>query len=299
MEAGLANKEADRAVLDRAMVELRPRLHRYCARMTGSVIDGEDLVQEAILRAIDAFARAGPIMQVEAWLFRIAHNTALNFIARRGRERAIFSDEDPQMVADPLRDVESREAARAGLRTFMHLSAAQRSSVALKDVLGFSLDEVSAITGNSIGAVKANLHRGRERLRQLRLETDDAPLPVLREPEKSRLQHYVERFNARDFDGIRDLLAEDVRLELVNHTQRRGRGGFDNYFGNFRKNDNWRLVIGFVDRRPAVIVMAAADPSRPPKHFVLIEWMDGRIKGVRDFGHAPYVMPDADIVIAD
>src|SRR2546430_1736617 len=95
MEAGLGSRgasEAQRANFDRVLVNLRPRLHRYCARMTGSVIDGEDLVQEVIVRAIDAFSQAGPITHIEGWLFRIAHNTALNFITRRNRERSIFSE---------------------------------------------------------------------------------------------------------------------------------------------------------------------------------------------------------------
>jgi len=54
-----------RDVLDRLLGELRPKLHRYCARMTGSVIDGEDVIQEAMLKAIEAFPQAGPIANVE------------------------------------------------------------------------------------------------------------------------------------------------------------------------------------------------------------------------------------------
>jgi RNA polymerase sigma-70 factor (ECF subfamily) len=302
MESGLGStggSETQRANFDRALVDLRPRLHRYCARMTGSVIDGEDLVQEVLVRAIDAFSQAGPITHIEGWLFRIAHNTALNFIARRNRERAIFSNEDSQMLADPAQDAENREALTARLHMFMHLPAVQRSSIVLKDVLGYSLEEVCSVTGNSVPAAKANLHRGRARLRQLLQDGDDAPLPVLREPEKSRLRLYVERFNARDFDGIRDLLTEDVRLELVNYTQRKGRGGFDSYLGNYGRSDNWRLAIGFVSGRPAILVEDTAGSSRRSKNFVLVEWRDGMVQRVRDFGHAEYVMTDADIVLAD
>ena len=264
--------------------------------MAGSAIDGEDLVQEVVVRAIDALNRTGPIAQIEAWLFRIAHNTAVNFIARRRRERLIFSDDDTRMIADPAGEVENREAATAGLQTFMHLPAAQRSGVILKDVLGYSLDDICAITGTSIAAIKANLHRGRARLRQLLRETDSTPFPVLHEPERSRLKLYVERFNARDFDGIRDLLAEDVRLDLVNHAQRQGHGGFDSYLGNYRRTDNWRLAVGFVDKRPAILVL---DPRGRPRNFALIEWQDETVLSIRDFTHAPYVMRDADVILSD
>ena len=69
--------------LRQALGELRPKLHRYCARMTGSVIDGEDVVQEAMVKAIEAFPKAGLIADPDGWLFRIAHNAALDFLRRR------------------------------------------------------------------------------------------------------------------------------------------------------------------------------------------------------------------------
>jgi RNA polymerase sigma-70 factor, ECF subfamily len=70
---------------DRLLGSLRPKLHRYCARMVGSSIDGEDVVQEALLKAIEAFPAAATIANVEAWLFRIVHNSALDFLRSRGR----------------------------------------------------------------------------------------------------------------------------------------------------------------------------------------------------------------------
>ena len=64
---------------------LRPTLHRYCARMVGSALDGEDIVQEAMLRALEAALPDRPIENPEGWLFRIAHNLALDFLRRRAR----------------------------------------------------------------------------------------------------------------------------------------------------------------------------------------------------------------------
>ena len=133
----------------------RPRLHRYCARMTGSVIDAEDIVQEAIVKAIEAFPQAGSIANAEGWLIRIAHNTALDFLRRRARQEAIGSNEDPEMVVDPVGTVDDRLSVATSLRTFMRLPVAQRSSVILMDVLGYSLGEVNNILDNGIPAVKA------------------------------------------------------------------------------------------------------------------------------------------------
>src|SRR5438105_5131011 len=90
-----------RASFERLLGELRPKLHRYCARMTGSVIDGEDVMQEALVKAIEAFPKAGTIANPEGWLFRIAHNAALDFLRRRVRQDALRSDEDPDMIIDP------------------------------------------------------------------------------------------------------------------------------------------------------------------------------------------------------
>src|SRR5262245_53397869 len=77
---------ADLEALSRLMAEVRPRLHRYCARMVGSVFDGEDIVQEALAKATEALPSAGPVEKVESWLFTIAHNTALDALRRRRRQ---------------------------------------------------------------------------------------------------------------------------------------------------------------------------------------------------------------------
>ena len=153
--------------LEPLLAELRPKLHRYCARMTGSVIDGEDVLQDAMLKAIEAFPRAAPLSNPEGWLFRIAHNAALDHLRRRARQNALFVDEDPEMVVDPADEIAARQASAAALRTFMRLPVAQRSCVILMDVLGHSLDEIGAVIDATIPAVKAALHRGRTRLREL------------------------------------------------------------------------------------------------------------------------------------
>src|SRR3954447_9682701 len=186
--------------LDRLFAELRPKLHRYCARMVGSALDGEDVVQDALLKAVQSFAAAGPIGNPEGWLFRIAHNTALDFLRRRNRQEAFRSGEEVEMIADRSDTVESRQAAAASLRTFMRLPVAQRGSVILMDVLGCSLQEICAVMDFSLPAAKAALHRGRRRLVELAGEPEDAPRPVLAEADRARLGAYVEQFNARNFD---------------------------------------------------------------------------------------------------
>jgi RNA polymerase sigma-70 factor, ECF subfamily len=289
---------ASREPFDRLLGELRPRLHRYCARMTGSVIDGEDVVQEVFVKAIESHANGIALDNPESWLFRVAHNAALDLLRQRARREAAHSDEDMEMIVDPVAVTEDRQAAAAGLRTFMRLPLAQRSSVILMDVLGHTIQEVAGITDSTVPSVKAALHRGRARLRALASEPDDAPLPALPAPERARLAQYVDRFNARDFDAVRAMLADEVRLELVNRLRLDGRTSVGTYFTNYAKVQNFRFAVGLVDRRPAVLVFDTddADATRP-KYFVLLEWRGDALVGIRDFLFARYAIDGAEVMV--
>jgi RNA polymerase sigma-70 factor (ECF subfamily) len=284
-----------RAAFDRLLGELRPKLHRYCARMTGSVIDGEDAVQEALVKAIEAFPSFAGLDNPEAWLFRIAHNATLDLLRRRARDAARHEVKELEMVVDPVSAIEARQAAAASLRTFMHLPVAQRSSVILMDVLGYSLDEIAGVTEATIPAIKAALHRGRTRLRELAASPDDRPPPVLSSVERARLTNYIARFNARDFDTLRNLLAEEVKLDLVNRRQLQGKEQVGSYFTNYDRVHDWHFAPGLVEGRPAVLVYDPATPAAAPKYFVLLEWRADTLVAIRDFLYAPYVMDGAEL----
>jgi RNA polymerase sigma-70 factor (ECF subfamily) len=292
-----SNPSAATANIEQLLAALRPKLHRYCARMTGSVIDGEDVLQDALIKAIEAFAAAGPIANPEGWLFRIAHNTALDYLRRRNRQSALLSVEEVDMMADQLDAVTSRQIAAASLRTFMRLPLSQRSSVILMDVLGCSLQEVCEIMDTSLPAAKANLHRGRARLREIAGEPEDTPQPKLSDAERIRLGAYVAHFNARDFDAIRSLIADDVKLELVSKTRLNGKTEVSRYFGNYSKASDWNLVPGLVEDRPAILVFDPNAPNSKPKYFILLDWSADKIAGIRDFRHASYVIEGAEFTL--
>jgi RNA polymerase sigma-70 factor (ECF subfamily) len=292
----MENQEA-RDTFQRQLSALRPKLHRYSARMTGSVVDGEDVVQEALLKAVEALPSSQAPDHLEGWLLRITHNTALDFLRRRTRQEATHADEDPDMTADPSDPTQDRQITAASLRSFMRLPVAQRSSVILMDVLGYSLQEIGEVLGSTVPAVKAALHRGRTRLRELADVPEDRPSPALSSLERSRLWTYVDRFNARDFDAVRDMLAEEVRLELVTRTRLNGKREVSTYFHNYGLTQDWQFVPGLVDRRPAVFARDPRDPSGKPTYFVLLEWAGDDVLGIRDFRYARYVMADAEISV--
>ncbi|WP_315832022.1 sigma-70 family RNA polymerase sigma factor [Bradyrhizobium prioriisuperbiae] len=284
-----------RDVFNRVLGELRPKLHRYTARMTGSAIDGEDVVQDAMLKAIEAFSVAGTIVNVEGWMFRIIHNTTLDYLRRRGRQSALYADSDPDMVADPASVMSEHEIAATSLRTFMQLPPAHRSCVILMDVLGHSLQEIADLSGLTIPAVKAALHKGRLRLRELAQTPDGRAPSVLDEAERGRLAAYVDRFNARDFDALRDLLADDVRLDLLGKSRLQGRKDVSRYFENYARLVDLRVAVGMADGRLALLVFETDKPAQGPIYIVVLEWREGRIAHIRDFHYARYAMADIEL----
>src|SRR5499433_1411160 len=116
---------------------LRPSLHRYCARMTGSVMDGEDVVQEALFEAyrkLDKFDDSRPL---KPWLFRIAHNRCIDFLRKRGvRVEAETAAASPEIV-DP-NELDVLDVDRALERLVISLPPKERACVLLKDVFDYS-----------------------------------------------------------------------------------------------------------------------------------------------------------------
>ena len=269
--------------LERLLFGIRPRLHRFCARMLGSAIDGEDVAQDAVLKALEAFPHQSGILNLEAWVFRIARNTALDFLRRRKREQLVPVDDEADF-ADPYMDTERGLQAAESLRQFMRLPPSQRASVILMDVIGYSLGEVADILETTIPAVKASLHRGRERLQRIAAEPASAPLAELPHAEQQRLADYVERFNARDFDALRTLLADDVRLHV------RGERHFGpmarEYYTRYSSIFDVRLAPGIIEGLPVALVYRNDVLS----YFIALDWRDDKITKILDFRYAPYVL---------
>src|ERR1041385_248701 len=123
---------------------LRPELHRYCARMTGSIADGEDIVQETLARAYYLLPEYQTTPALRPWLFRIAHNRALDHLRRydqrMGQPLDASAEAEGSGDADPEDELAREHALHAAVSRFVELAPAQRSCVILKDVLGHSLE---------------------------------------------------------------------------------------------------------------------------------------------------------------
>ncbi|RVC45648.1 RNA polymerase sigma factor, partial [Mesorhizobium sp. M4B.F.Ca.ET.088.02.2.1] len=155
--------------------------------------------------------------------------------------------------------------------------------------------ETCEATGATLAATKAALHRGRAELRALAAAPEEAVMPALDADDERRLRHYVDLFNARDFDAVRALIAEDIQLEVVNRTRLRGKKQASTYFGNYDRVSDWALSLGFVEDRPAILIRDPKAPDSAVRGFMLIEWRGEEVAGIRDFRYAPYCLADADI----
>jgi RNA polymerase sigma-70 factor (ECF subfamily) len=160
----------------------------------------------------------------------------------------------------------------------------QRSAVILKDVLGHSLEETAETMGTTVLAVKAALVRGRARLRDAEEEQplSDASL-------REELDRYATLFNARDWDGVRALVGDDCRLDLVSRSQRRGKE-VAMYFGRYEKEDVALRVVR-LDGRLALAAHVAG--AAAPAYFILLEFDGGRVQAIRDFRYVPYIAAEA------
>jgi RNA polymerase sigma-70 factor (ECF subfamily) len=262
--------------------EVRPDLHRYASRLVGSAIDGEDVVQDTLAKAFYAMSQQPELPALRPWLFRIARNTAIDFLRRYERKNVGPLPEDDTMTDDVERDP---VAMRAALAAFRALPVQQRSAVILKDVLDESLEDIATHLDTSVEAVKALLVRGRSKLKAQ--AADETRPPPMAPDEREQLARWVDLFNQRDWPALQQMLLDEVRLDLVSKSQRQGKA-VGMYFTNYAKDSGLAFRLGRVEGRPVVGVFRDGALA----YIVLVERQDGRVSLIRDFRYVPYMVRD-------
>jgi RNA polymerase sigma-70 factor, ECF subfamily len=270
---------------------LRPSLHRYCARMTGSVMDGEDVVQEALFEAYRKLDQYDDTRPIKPWLFRIAHNRCIDFLRRRGvRDEAETTAAMPDVV-EPAEPVLGTTKAVEHL--VLTLPPKERACVLLKDVFDYSLEEIAELVDSTVGGVKAALNRARTKLAQ-------SPPPIKPaqnvSPELKRvMQLYVERFNRRDWEGVRELLSDDARLNVAERFA--GKFADAPYFFNYdRWSWPWKLGFGEVDGEPTIIILQRGADTWTPYSAIRLDMRGESVARIVDYIHCPWVLPAASTV---
>jgi RNA polymerase sigma-70 factor (ECF subfamily) len=277
------------------VTQLRPRLHRYCSRMIGSVLDGEDLVQEVLFEAYRKLDRFDDSRSLAPWLFQIAHNRCIDFL----RRRKVRTQAEAEAIADmpefaPPHESHGHDVAKAVEYLVQLLPPRERACLLLKDVFGYSLDEVADFLGSTTGAVKAALNRGRAKLAaKLATAPHRTPLAVAENQEQNvTLREYVTRFNRRDWDGVRDLIRADARVLVADRFS--GPISESPYFGNYERWPvSWRLALGRIDGEPAVITLIRGVDKWMPHSVVKVSLIGDRIAWITDYGHCEWVLAHA------
>ena len=173
------------------VTEYQKQVYHIALKMTGNEEDAFDLSQETFLKAYRTLSTFRGEASFGSWLYRMAANLCIDFLRRkkrRGGEKVISLDEDeeegrrplelPDLRYEPqnaLEKKETRERVQEGLRRLPH---EQRLILVLRDVEGFSYQEISDILKIELGTVKSRIYRARAHLAQLLTEDGN----FLREP---------------------------------------------------------------------------------------------------------------------
>lgn len=193
-----------------ALASFRPALHGYCCRLTGNVWDGEDLLQDTLLRVFGLLGKIDRDLEnPKAYLIRTATHLWIDQQRRRALDRAFrgqHTSPDERSEAGPEQALEAERAMR-GLIT---LAPRERAAVLLCEVLDLTANEAGALLQISAGAVKAALHRARGRRLDPAAVPDDAA-----NPPKALVERFLAALSANDLDAMRQLCNDDVVIELV------------------------------------------------------------------------------------
>jgi RNA polymerase sigma-70 factor (ECF subfamily) len=166
---------ADRRTSDGdRLVDLLGPFHAQAAgvarRLAGSADDGDDLFQEAVLRALEALPTLRDASRFRSWFFaillRLHRNRTRRSFWRRFLPLEIERPDEPA-GEDGQAWEEERIRARRVSRALAALPAEQREAVVLFELEGFSIEEIAALQQASVSAVKSRLSRGRARLRRI------------------------------------------------------------------------------------------------------------------------------------
>src|SRR5919108_4100231 len=250
-------------------------------------------VQETLFEAyrkLDQFDDSRPL---KPWLFRIAHNRCIDFLRKRGVR---VEAESSAMAAESVEPAVPQVLGlgRAFERLVTSLPPKERASILLKDIFDYSLEEIADLVDSTVGGVKAALNRGRTKLAAMRSPTQEQSRAS--SPELQRvLRLYVERFNRRDWEGVRELIRADAQVRVVDAFD----GSVANapYFSNYaRLSAPWKLAVGQVDGEPVVVALRLSAQAWVPFSFVRLEVSGERIDRIVDYSHCPWVAKLAEHV---
>jgi RNA polymerase sigma-70 factor, ECF subfamily len=321
------DQEAYRHLIEPRQAEL----HAHCYRMLGSVHDAEDALQDALLRAWRGLQRFEGRSSLRSWLYRIATNTCLDVVARRpsrvlpldyGPAADPHASPGPPLVesvwlepyaepgledgfAGPDARYEQRESVElAFVAALQHLPARQRAALILRDVLGFSAQEVAECFETTVASVNSALQRARKTVdERLPERSQQATLRSLGDERMREVVHsYMEALDRGDVDAVVALLSEDAMWSMPPMARwYRGEEAVAAFLSEYPCRERWRHLPTRANGQPAVGCYMW-DVEREGYYAAVLDVLtlrDRRIEAVtgfvapwvfRRFGEAPGLM---------
>ena len=242
VEAGLVaaarggDDDAFKHLTDPYVRELRV----HCYRMLGSLHDAEDLLQETLLRAWQNLGRFEGRSSMRVWLYRIATNACLNWRRSKRRqlpprlhgpawdpyaplvttsEEVLHVEPFPDSLLVDVDDPEELAVVREGIElafitAIQLLPPRQRAVLILREVLGWSANEVAELLGTSVQAVNSALQRARRRLDEDGPPSRDVVPAEADDEEAAVLERYIRAWEAADMSTLATLLKEDAEMTM-------------------------------------------------------------------------------------
>jgi RNA polymerase sigma-70 factor (ECF subfamily) len=247
MEAALLDtaRSGDETAFARLLEPYRGQLHAHCYRMLGSLHDAEDAMQEVSLRAWRALGRFEGRSSLKSWLYTIATNTCLNQIEKRPKRvlpidyapaadphggpgepviESVWVEPYPDELigvddelAGPEARYEQRESVElAFVAALQLLPANQRAVLILREVLGFSAQEVADSLETSVASVNSALQRARKAVEErVPEQSQQTTLRALGDERLTELvERYVDAWERNDVETVMDMLAEDASFAM-------------------------------------------------------------------------------------
>ena len=289
-----AARTGDQAAFERLVERYRPQLHAHCYRMLGSAYDADDALQDALLRAWRGLPRFAGRSSLRAWLYKIATNACLDFIGRRPKRVLPLDYGPPADPADgigapiaesafiepypagPEAGYEERESVElAFVAALQHLPARQRAVLILREVLGFSAQEVAETLDSSVASVNSALQRARKATEEeLPEQTQQATLRVLGDQRVQELvETYMRAWEEGDVDTIVGLLTKDVTVAMPPMpTWYRGLDAAAGFFRGyvFAERERRTELVGFAAEQRRVRALPTWASGQPA--FAVYHW---------------------------
>ncbi|MGW4060845.1 RNA polymerase subunit sigma-70 [Amycolatopsis sp. NPDC004747] len=294
-----------------ALVTERHRrdLQVHCYRMLANYEDAQDLTQETFLRAWHKRESFQGHAALRTWLYRIATNACLDFLAKRNDRTPLPGPPsevlylqpypDRMLPEDPQESVVARETVElAFIVAVQHLPPRQRAVFILRDVLGWPASKVAGALELTVASVTSALQRARvtvrEQLPGRRLDWRSPATHELSDDERGAVKAYIDAHERNDLDGLSSLLRADLRFAMLPEAGTATTTAADAVNGwvaggLFRRgHDDWRGIATTVNRMPAAALYLRTPGGSAHRLFAVavLHVVDGEIAELTGFDAA-------------